>query len=312
MAAQGHGHGQGNGQGRFGRTQCSNCGEYGHTVRSCSEPVTSYGVIAFRVHDASWNPMAALAAVESTEQPIPLDKIQFLMIQRRDSIGYIEIIRSKYKLTDTVFIRQQIEGTTAKEREKLLTWAFDDLWTGLWGPMNSSENRQYKQEYESAKVRFELFRKGVKRDDGSVVRLADCLAEVPLLWDTPEWGFPKGRRNLHETDFQCAMREFEEETNLSHNCLHILENTDRIVETFVGNNNIRYRHIYYVTSISNEVVCASTTKNTHMAREVGALAWLSYEDAIQRIRPTTPQKRDVLHRVWALLRDTCPLWIGFG
>ena len=31
-------------------------------------------------------------------------------------------------------------------------------------------------------------------------------------WITPEWGFPKGRRNYMETDNSCAIREFNEET----------------------------------------------------------------------------------------------------
>jgi 8-oxo-dGTP pyrophosphatase MutT (NUDIX family) len=29
-----------------------------------------------------------------------------------------------------------------------------------------------------------------------------------------EWEFPKGRRKLGEKDFQCALREFNEETNI--------------------------------------------------------------------------------------------------
>ena len=31
----------------------------------------------------------------------------------------------------------------------------------------------------------------------------------------PEWGFPKGRRNLKERDRECAVREFSEETGLT-------------------------------------------------------------------------------------------------
>ncbi len=241
---------------------------------------------------------------------VPLDRVQFLLIQRRDSIGYIELIRSKYKMTDLDFIKQQVEGTTHSERDKLLHWSFDKLWTGLWGPMNSPENKQYRQEYEVAKQKFETFRQGFVLDNGSVLCLADLLGQIPVIWDTPEWGFPKGRRNIYETDLTCALREFEEETGLPQTCVHILSNVHPIVENFVGNNNIHYRHIYFMGYISNTVEVAMKPTDSHMAREIGAIAWLKYEDAIARIRPTTPHKRDVLHNAWNLLRLTCPLAVG--
>ena len=36
--------------------------------------------------------------------------------------------------------------------------------------------------------------------------------KASTTWDTPEWGFPKGRRNYQENDLTCGLREFEEET----------------------------------------------------------------------------------------------------
>jgi 8-oxo-dGTP pyrophosphatase MutT (NUDIX family) len=311
MASQSGGGGTGQG-GRFSKTVCSNCGKPGHSYRTCLEPVTSYGIIAYRINDSAWTQAAALAQNGGDSSGLSLTALQFLLIQRRDSIGYIELIRSKYKLSDMAFIKQQVEGTTRKEREQLLTWTFDRLWTGLWGPMNSVENRQYKQEYEVAKGKFEHFRQGHQRDDGSLLRLADVMAEVPVLWETPEWGFPKGRRNIHETDLACALREFEEETGLKQDSLQILTNVEPLTETFMGNNNIKYKHIYYIGLLPSSVEVSMKLTDAHMAREVGAIEWLPYNIALDRIRPTTPHKRDVLTHAWNLLRYGCPLQIGDG
>lgn len=272
--------------------------------------MTSYGIIAYRIHDPCWNQAAALAENTADVSGLPLKDLQFLLIQRRDSIGYIELIRSKYKLADMEFIKQQIEGTTRKEREQLVTWSFDQLWVGLWGPMHAAENRQYKQEYEVAKGKFEHFRQGHVQDDGSIIRLADIMAEVPVLWDTPEWGFPKGRRNLHETDLACALREFEEETGLKKESIQILSNVEPIIETFTGNNNIKYKHVYYIGLLPSSVEVSMKLSDSHMTREIGAIEWLPYEIALDRIRPTTPQKRVVLTNAWNLLRYGCPLMIG--
>ena len=41
-------------------------------------------------------------------------------------------------------------------------------------------------------------------------------------WIEPEWEVPKGRRNLNESDIDCALREFTEETGYKgHNLTHI-------------------------------------------------------------------------------------------
>ena len=51
-------------------------------------------------------------------------------------------------------------------------------------------------------------------------------------WIEAEWGFPKGRRNYQETDFECALREFSEETGYSiKNIKNIIYgmNTDRVI-----------------------------------------------------------------------------------
>ena len=55
---------------------CDNYRLAGHKFRKCNMPITSYGIIVFR---------------RSKEQGI-----QYLMIRRKDSFGYIDFIRGKY------------------------------------------------------------------------------------------------------------------------------------------------------------------------------------------------------------------------
>ena len=58
--------------------------------------------------------------------------------------------------------------------------------------------------------------------------------------------FQKERRNLRETDYDCAIREFEEESSLNKEEYEILRNIRPVEEIFYGSNNIRYKHIYYI------------------------------------------------------------------
>lgn len=282
---------------RYTKTHCSNCGFLGHHFRGCIAPIYSYGILAFRVPSSKWASVIELSKGHSPS--FPVDSAEVLMIQRRDSIGFIELLRAKYKVTDIPYICSQLEGTTPQERELLRTKSFDELWTGLWGT-SPFESKQYRQEFEQAKVKFELLREGVQIDD-SVVTLNELLDRTPLLWDTPEWGFPKGRRNTFETDLACAIREFEEETTLNSTQYTLLESIQPLEENFYGNNNIHYCHIYYLAIVPYETELGSPSEYPELAREISKLAWVSCSEAIQKIRNTNPEKRDVLRRARTIL-----------
>jgi hypothetical protein len=54
---------------------CNNCGKQGHLYHQCKMPITSIGLITFRIYN---------------------DEIQYLMICRKDTLGYIDFLRGKY------------------------------------------------------------------------------------------------------------------------------------------------------------------------------------------------------------------------
>lgn len=284
---------------------CSNCGIQGHHYKQCEEPVTSYGIIAFRIADQSTD----MATMLAKSYALPQKNIEFLLVQRRDSIGFIELLRAKYKLTDIAYIRQQIMGMTNQERKSLLEKTFDDLWIGLWGKPTIPENRQYKQEYEIAKQKFELLKSGFEHNS-SIITLESLLQTTPVLYDSPEWGFPKGRRNTFETNYKCAIREFCEETGLAPDDVKIFENINPISETFYGNNNIHYSHVYYIGHVQNATKVEVKHDNLVMTREIGDIGWFSLEAALARIRPTNTEKREALQRISKLLKSLSPLCIN--
>ena len=55
---------------------CNNCGKYGHLYKHCKIPITSFGVIIFRMNRG---------------------QREYLMIRRKDTLGYIDFMRGKYK-----------------------------------------------------------------------------------------------------------------------------------------------------------------------------------------------------------------------
>lgn len=285
---------------------CTNCGETGHTNKQCLQPVTSFGTILFRVRGSDLAVSQAQTLLQSESAITGLDqtRIEYLLIQRRDSLGYIDIMRGKYKPTDTEYITQQVRGMTTSEQEKLLTESFDTLWEALWGAPTEGSNA-YKHEKEQSRMKLDALRAGT-----GCVPLSEIIASIGKGWATPEWGFPKGRRDTRETEYACAIREMGEETGLSERDILPIRNLEPIREVFFGSNHIQYCHKYFILYVPKEAPIYLDTTNEHMRREIGDIRWCGLEEALALIRPENVEKREVLLRVSRLLRNYCPLLTG--
>jgi 8-oxo-dGTP pyrophosphatase MutT (NUDIX family) len=247
--------------------ECANCGQIGHTFRDCSAPVMSYGVVAVKF-------------IESVPH--------YLLVRRRDSISYVEFLRGKYKLDNPDYITLLINGMTRDERRRLLEGNFDSLWEALW---NSQNTRQYRNECEAARRMYTAI-----KNTGDVYGrlLVQYVDRASTNWTEPEWGFPKGRRAVRETELVCALREFSEETGLPENVVHIVHDEPAQVEEYTGTNGIRYKQIYFIGSCESSNVAALQPSNRVMSREIGDIGWFPFEIAYLKIRNVNPEKRAVL------------------
>jgi 8-oxo-dGTP pyrophosphatase MutT (NUDIX family) len=269
--------------------------------KQCTKPIVSYGYIAFRT-GRPWNQAEDILAGEDAIQ----QDVQYLLIQRRDSIGFVDFMRGKYKVTDLDYIRTQVEGMTLNERERLVHRPFDELWDNLWG-LPQEGFHAYRNEREQARTKLEFVR-------AASPSLMEIVQSTPLLYTTPEWGFPKGRRDMYESEYTCAIREFYEETNLREADIYPIKNLEPLSERFTGSNSIQYCHKYflaYVPSRTAETVSmVPESVNPHMTREIGDIRWCSLEEALTLIRPTNTEKKNVLLRVDSLLKKYYPVMLG--
>lgn len=242
---------------------CSNCGKSGHFFRECREPITSLGIIAFRRPDGAPEP-------------------QWLLIRRRVSIGYIELMRGKYEPRDASGIQVLMEQATVAEREALLKRPFADLWKDLW---NGPVSRRYTQEYEQARAKFEVIKsRGV---------LAAAIEAAKTTWKEPEWGFPKGRRSSTESELTCALRETYEEAGVARGNLRVLDG-EPLLEEYRGSNGIQYRHRYWLAEAPGDLDVGLDPANVDQRREVSDVRWCSRAEAEALIRPYAREKLAVL------------------
>lgn len=271
---------------------CSNCNKLGHYFRECKEPITSYGIIAFRIKqpESSIEP-AVLNGISETETINGLNgkQIEFLMIQRKDTLGYVEFMRGKYSLGNLDYIQTLFHQMTHNELNRLEKCDFETLWNSLW---NNQISRQYKQEYDSALAKYLALKDGSEECKGKF--LHDYIKNANREWTTAEWGFPKGRRGNRESEISCAVREFTEETGLEENQCILVKNLLPLEENFLGGNRIQYRHRYFLAYCKQTTEVHIDLTNTIMNREIGDIGWFTYDVAMSLIRPYNIEKRQIL------------------
>jgi len=249
---------------------CNNCGKQGHLYHQCKRPITSIGIVCFRL--------------------VTGQKREYLMICRKNSLGYVDFMRGKYKVHNPLLLKNLINEMTEDEKQSLKTKTFKELWTALWGEY---VGMQYRSEEISAKEKFKQLSSGVQLKSGKQYNLIDLIKESTTSWKVPEWGFPKGRRNYQENDISCALREFEEETGYARKSIEIIQNIIPFEETFTGSNFKSYKHKYYLSNIDSDVVPTASFQQS----EVSQVKWMSLDACLQHIRPYNLEKKEVLGQI---------------
>ncbi len=255
---------------------CNNCGKQGHMFYQCKLPITSYGIILFRPSQ---------------------EGLQFLMIRRKDSFGYIDFIRGKYSPNNLTQLNTIVDEMSLEEKYRILTMPFETLWTEMWG----ESNIQYKSEEFSSKKKFDSIKEGILLND-KLVTLKDIVEMSKTKWSETEWEFPKGRRNSKEKDLDCALREFEEETGISKTDVKIIENVLPFEEMFIGSNHKSYKHKYFL-AFMDKTNDNDNNLNNYQKTEVSKLEWKTINNCLESIRPYNLEKKELIENINKVLQE---------
>ena len=249
------------------KVYCHNCGNYGHIFKNCHYPIISLGIICF-----------------IKEKNI----FKFILIRRKYTLGYIDFIRGKYSLNKQSILKL-INIMTLEEKSNLIKYDLKYLWDDLW---NKNKNK-YIPEYEKSNIKFNMLKNnGIENN----LTLDNIIELSNTKYEYPEWGFPKGKREQDETDLECAIREFTEETNLTPDKYKLL-NLKPVVENFIGSNKIKYRHIYFIAELSNQCIIEISEDNIFQQTEISSIKLMDYDEIITKIRPYNKEKINVIESV---------------
>ena len=259
---------------------CNNCGKQGHQFHQCKLPITSYGIILFRISSDNI--------------------IEYLMIRRKNSFGYIDFIRGKYIQNNLDHLQIMFNEMSMSEKEQIRENTFETLWKMMWGIQDSGHSSQFKGEELSSQKKFELLKNGLPiGPNGEIITIDSLINNSTTNWIETEWEFPKGRRNFQEKDLDCALREFEEETGISKKIIKIVENLLPFEEMFLGSNHKSYKHKYflgYTEKIQDNL-------NNYQQTEVSKIEWKTLEECLESIRPYNLEKKQLIININKVLQE---------
>ena len=214
--------------------------------------------------------------------------IKFLLVKRRNSLNYIDFIRGKYDINNLNSIINMTKFMSKDEIELLKTNNFNKLWYDLW--LKNSYKKKYSDEMNKSNEKFNYLK--------SIQFFDDLFSE----YSSTEWEIPKGGKKYNETNINCAIREFEEETSLTKNNYKIINCVDPIHDIFIGTNNKEYRHIFYTALYNNNNI---SDENTHSNNEIDCVKWCSWNDINTIIRPYNSSKIKIITLLILFIINVC-------
>jgi 8-oxo-dGTP pyrophosphatase MutT (NUDIX family) len=221
--------------------------------------ITSYGIIPCLVDDRD------AGGGQDDLRPVPRRTFLFLIAQRRDTIAYSEFIKARVGPGE---LERYAGLMTRAERARIAAHSFPQLWHDFW---IHADNRLYHSEYARCAAAF-------GPNQAIVARAASAgLVESP-------WGFPKGRKCPGETDQDCALREFEEETRIDRRSLHPLAGAPSVHEYYLGSDQRWYRTVYFLCRLTYRPTVPMLATPHHIRRdtiteEIGCLRWVDVAGA---------------------------------
>jgi len=256
---------------------CRNCGLNGHLYKDCLHPIMSFGIICYKIVN---------------------NNVKYIMIQRKDSLSFMEFVRGKYNIEDHEYLKQLFEYMTDNEKLMILNNSFDNIWNYTWS-QNTHNNFKQTKEYLESKIKFDNIK------NTSYFKNIIALKNYKNNYTEQEWGFPKGRKKIKETDIDCAIREFCEETQLYKDDIQINNNIIPFQEIFFGTNNILYKHVYYIAKIVKDDAKILIDNNCmEQIREVRALKWFSYNEVLDHIKNHNIERIKIFKKAHNIITST--------
>lgn len=216
--------------------------------------------------------------------------LEYLFVCRRTTYAFVDFVLGKYNEKNEGYIKHLIENMTIRERNKILAASYVDLWHEIYLTVRQPIGSFYNSMCE--------------KFSRVILRFRKLDAEIPRRYESPEWGFPKGRLNYNEDVFNCAMRELQEETGIHSSMFVPIRSILPFEERYMGTNGTLYKVLYFIGVVNKDCRYRLDETNYFQMREIGDIQWHDYEGGMKVFREDEKSKRELLQKVHSEIYKT--------
>lgn len=187
-------------------------------------------------------------------------KIELLLIKKKCTYAFIDFITGHYKIQNKPHIQSLFNNMTVHEKTLIMNNDFSALWyyafmskpealyyNNIPGVIITKENKRLLNDYIHKKEQYTKLRqlnKGKLFD-----RMIRNSTNIDCIWE-----IPKGKKEYEmETDLDCAMREFNEETGLDKRKYKFWFDIRTFNSTDID-NKIRWITTYYPAVLNSKYI----------------------------------------------------------
>lgn len=205
----------------------------------------------------------------------------------------MEFIKGNYDPYNNDYVCGLIMNMENREKEMIKNMgSFKDLWSFVWS--NSNNN---VKDYDTSNRNFTILMK-----DPKMINFIKNINTDTNNTIEAEWGFPKGRKKMKETDIDCACREFFEETQISLSNIRLIHDYGKFEEIFYGTNGVLYRHLYFLAEYIGGVMDISLNTDSQMQmKEIRDIQWFSNIEVIKHLKEYNVERITMFKRLDNLL-----------
>lgn len=215
--------------------------------------ITSYGIILFTISKEG--------------------EILYQLCQRRDTISYAEFLKDNLQ---PEVIKMHISLMSKDERQRCVEYYIkndpESLWRDLWiNHRTKFFKSDMKRCCDSFNKKMQVYINEFLKDEGK--------EENP-------WGFSKGRKHSYESEVECALREFEEETSIQSKDIQVID-YDPYEEVYTGTDGKLYKTVYYlayipyIPDVKNKI--SNGIRKTYISEEISKMQWSNYGECVKKL-----------------------------
>lgn len=212
---------------------------------------------------------------------------EVLLVRGRFSYAFTDFVFGHYSAQE-FYVQELISQMSINERMILQTCNFEMIWQIMWGKASTQKlpphmerickNIRARSAYEEYVHKKGLFEERWMHDGGD--RLREMIIKAQGAGTGDRWDIPKGGRQAKsEALTACALREFQEETEIPLSHLHLFPGFV-YVHTY-QQAQVKYVIYYYVALLVRPVMSPArrlTLQRPNQAHEVEDIAWVAIGD----------------------------------